>query len=84
VPDDQLEVESVVRLSPDGGGLLFVLNRLGAQQGTLRFPSPAALNLGQPFGAAVEYAAFGSRAEALADGVRLSLQADDVMVVRLR
>ena len=40
VPDESLEVEAVARLSPDGGCLLFVLNRLEApQSGRLRFPT---------------------------------------------
>jgi hypothetical protein len=90
VPDDTLEVEAVARLCPDAargsgsGCLLFVVNRLGAQRGTIHFPSPAALNLRGPSEAEVLFSAFGSRAAATAGGLALDLAPDDVLIVRLR
>lgn len=84
VPDDALEIEAIARLSPDGGCLLFVINRLGAQTGSLRFPAPSALNLGESIAVDVLYSAFGSRAHARAEGLVLELVAGDVLVVRLR
>jgi hypothetical protein len=84
VPDDDLEVETVARLSPDGGCLLFVINRLGAQTGALRFPYPAALNLGDSLRAEVLFSHLGSSAAAANDGLRLDLAAGDTVVVRLR
>jgi hypothetical protein len=83
VPDETLEVEVVARLSPDGGCLLFVLNRLGEQQGLLRFPAPEALNLSESLTGEVLYTAFGSQATVEADALRLRLHAEDVLVVRL-
>ncbi len=83
VPDDTLEVEAVARLSPDGGCLLFVINRLGAQAGDLHLPDPGALNLDADPKVQVLYSAYGSQAEACAGGVRLSLAPLDVLVARL-
>ncbi|MGH2353922.1 MAG: beta-galactosidase [Chloroflexota bacterium] len=83
-PEDGLEVETVARLLPDGGCLLFVINRLGAQTGTIRFPSPAALTIGQPLRAEAVFSAFGSRAGVTLDGLAVDLQPDDVLIVRLR
>jgi hypothetical protein len=82
-PEDGLEVEAVARLSPDGGCLLFVLNRRGAQSGWLRFPAPEALNLGDEVRAAVLYSAAGSGAAGGARGVRLDLVPGDALVLRL-
>jgi hypothetical protein len=84
VPDEALEVETVARLSPDGGCLLFVVNRLGAQKGTVRFPVPRALNVGEPLRADLLFSAYGSSVAAVAEGLRLDLAADDVLIVRLR
>lgn len=84
VPDDALEVETVARLSPEGGCLLFVINRLGAQAGTVRIANPEALHLGASPGVEVLYSAFGSSATATTGGVSLHLAADDVLVLRLR
>jgi hypothetical protein len=84
VPDDSLEVEAIARLSPDGGCLLFVINRLGAQAGTLRFPTAAALNLQTPVTAQVLFSHLGSHAVGLDDGIWLDLRPGDVMVLRLR
>ncbi|MGH2371001.1 MAG: hypothetical protein ACRDI2_22715, partial [Chloroflexota bacterium] len=83
VPDDALEVETVARLSPDGGCLLFVVNRLSGQSGALRFPSPELLNLSQAPSAEVLYSASGSPATAVSDGLRLDLAAGDVLIVRM-
>ena len=83
-PEDDLEVEAVARLSPDGGCLLFVLNRRGAQSGWLRFPAPEALNLedGVHRGRALQ--APPDRAPpARARGVRLDLAPGDALVLRL-
>ena len=82
-PEDALEVEAVARLSPDGGCLLFVLNRRGAQSGWLRFPAPEALNLEDEVHAAVLYSAAGSGAAGGARGVRLDLAPGDALVLRL-
>jgi hypothetical protein len=84
VPEGSLEVETIARLSPDGGCLLFVVNRLPPQDGTISLPEPAALNLGAEFTATVQFSAYGSQAAATADGVHLSLAAGDVVVLRLR
>ncbi len=84
VPDDSLEVEAIARLSPDGGCLLFVINRLGRQAGALRFPYPHLLNLANPLRAEVLYTAFGSRAFATGGSLHLDLAPDDMLVARLR
>jgi hypothetical protein len=84
VADERLEVEAVARLSPDGGCLLFVINRLGAQAGVLRLAQPEALNVGSPVEVTVEYTAFGSAAAPATGGVHLAVKAQDVLVVRLR
>ncbi|HEX2325649.1 MAG TPA: hypothetical protein VHQ00_09630, partial [Chloroflexota bacterium] len=84
VPDESLEVEAVARLSPDGGCLLFVLNRLEAPQaGRLRFPHPGALNLGAEVRAEVLYSATGSGAVGETGGVRLDLAPGEALVLRL-
>ena len=84
VPDESLEVEAVARLSPDGGCLLFVLNRLEApQSGRLRFPHPGALNLGAEVRAEVLYSAAGSGAVGETGGVRLDLAPGEALVLRL-
>ena len=87
VPDEDLEVEAVARLSPDGGALLFVLNRLGAPQaGRLRFPQPGALNLGalgDDVRAEVLYSVAGSGAVGEPGGVRLDLAPGEALVLRL-
>jgi hypothetical protein len=83
VPEEGLEVEAVARLSPDGGSLLFVLNRLGAQTGWIRFPVPGALNLGDGFRAEVHFSATGSRAAGGPEGVQLDLAPGDCLVLRL-
>lgn len=83
VPDDSLEIEVVARLSPDGGCLLFVLNRLGAQAGCLHLPNPAALNLGQRLRAELLYSAFGSRVIAGEGHLRLALAPRDVVIARV-
>lgn len=83
-PQERLELETVARLSPDGGCLLFVINRLGPQSGWIHFPAPSALNLGTDVRAAVLYSAAGSRAEGGTSAVRLDVEAGDVLVVRLR
>jgi hypothetical protein len=84
VPDEALEVEAVARLSPDGGCLLFVLNRLGAPQaGHLRFPHPGALNLGAEVRAEVLYSVAGSGAVGEGGAVRLDLAPGEALVLRL-
>lgn len=83
VPDDHLEVELAARLSPDGGSLLFIVNRLGAQTGTLRLPFPAAMGLSDPIRAEPAFTARGSRVEALSDGLRLDMAPGDALIVRL-
>ncbi|HEX2185299.1 MAG TPA: beta-galactosidase [Chloroflexota bacterium] len=83
VPDPDLEVEVTARLSPDGGCLLFILNRLGAQAGRIRFPAPEALNLSEPLRAEVLFRAGASQAVATADGVQLDLAAGDALIARL-
>ena len=82
-PDDPLEVEAIARLSPDGGCLLFVINRLGTQSGRLRLPQPDALNLGQAFRAEVLYGGAESRATAGDGALHITTEAHDAMVVRL-
>ncbi len=84
VPDNTLEVETVARLSPDGGALLFIANRLGPQQGAIRVPDPAALNLGSDFSVTVEYTANGSTAEVIDGSVQLDIAASEALVVRLQ
>jgi len=83
VPDDPLDLELVARLSPDGGCLLFVLNRLGAQVGRLHVPNPAALNLGQPLRIELLYSAFGSRIAAGDGYLQLELAPRDVAIARV-
>jgi hypothetical protein len=83
VPEEGLEVEAVARLSPDGGSLLFVLNRLGSQTGWIRFPAPGALNLGDGVRAEVLFSATGSRAAGGPEGVRLDLAPGDCLILRL-
>ncbi|MBI3972231.1 MAG: beta-galactosidase [Chloroflexi bacterium] len=84
VPDDDLEVEAIARLSPDGGCLLFVINRLGRQQGAIHFPNPSALNLGEPLRAEALFSGAGSSADATGNGLRVRLEPDDVLIARLR
>jgi hypothetical protein len=81
-----LEVECVRRRLPDGGWLLFLLNRVGRQQGTLT------LALDGLVGAQMEtlYSYKDSRAQVQADAhadgqvrLELDLAPDDVMVLRL-
>ncbi len=83
VPQERLELETIVRLSPDGGCLLFVVNRLGAQSGWIHFPSPAALNLADDLRAEVLFSAAGSQVVAGTGAVRLDVRAGDALVVRL-
>lgn len=84
VPSDELEVEAVARLSPSGGCLLFLVNRLGPQRGTICLPDPAALHLDRPFDAEVMFSAFGSQVTMAEGALVVDLAADDVVVVRLR
>jgi hypothetical protein len=87
VPDEDLEVETVARRSPDGGCFLFVVNRLGEQTGTLRLRNLAALGLGDtPLGPKAEtlFSAFGSTATLAGDRLHVDLRADDVLALRLR
>ena len=84
VPDETLECEIVARLSPDGGCLLFVLNHVAAQAGTVHFPSPDRLNLGAATAVEVLYSARGSQADAVHDGLILRLEAGDCLLLRLR
>ncbi|MGI8422690.1 MAG: beta-galactosidase [Chloroflexota bacterium] len=84
-PDETLEVETVARRSPLGGCFLFIINRLGAQAGTLRLDKREALGLA--VGGAVRtetlFSAFGSTAEWKDDGVYVDLAPDDVLIIRL-
>jgi hypothetical protein len=84
VPDDSLEVEAIARLSPDGGCLLFVINRLGAQAGRLLFPAVTSLNVQSPVTVQVLFSHLGSAATGLHDGLALDLLPGDTMILRLR
>ena len=84
VPDDSLEVELVARLSPDGGALVFVINRLGPQEGTIRFPYLYALNLSEDWSTQIEFTASGSTGRRVEGGVRLRIEREDALVIRLR
>jgi hypothetical protein len=83
VPDDHLDLEAIARLSPDGGSLLFVINRLGGQSGRLHFPVPESLNIGRHPTATVLFSGAGSTATGRAGGVTLDLAPGDAMVLRL-
>jgi hypothetical protein len=76
-----LEVECVRRRLPDGSWLLFVLNRLGEQRGTLTL----SLEGGADYAIETLYAYKDSSAEKHAFALALSLRlaADDVLVLRL-
>jgi hypothetical protein len=82
-PDRALEVELVARLSPDGGALLFVINRLDAQSGHVRVADLPALRLTPDFTVHVELSGAGSSAQRRDDGIDLTLAAADVLVLRL-
>ncbi|HET7771593.1 MAG TPA: hypothetical protein VFN74_22665 [Chloroflexota bacterium] len=82
-PDRQLEVEHVARLSPDGGALLFVVNRLGAQSGRVRLADLPTLRLSPEFKVETLFTGSGSSARREGDGVGLTLAASDALVVRL-
>jgi beta-galactosidase GanA len=86
VPDETLEVETVARRSPSGGCFLFVINRLGAQRGTLRLANRAALGLGPDGDVRAEtlFSGFGSTAAVSTERMEVDLQPDDVLVLRLR
>ena len=83
VPSRELEVELVTRLSPDGGALIFVLNRLGSQAGMLTVPDPSVLNLSSAPSVAVELTLRGSTAEWSAGGIMVRFAAQDAMVLRV-
>ena len=86
VPDETLEVETVARRAPSGGCFLFVINRLGAQRGTLRLANRPALGLGSDGYVRAEtlFSGFGSTASVSGERVEVDLQPDDVLVLRLR
>lgn len=102
VPDEMLEVETVARrvrvegqANGDAGGsakelngcFLFVINRLGEQQGTLRLANLSALGLESlpaPDRLEVLFSAFGSTASVSDAGVHVDLKPDDVLILRLR
>jgi hypothetical protein len=83
VPDRELEVELVARLSPDGGALLFILNRLGAQTGQVRIAAPEALDAGSPPLVETEFSALGSTAVWSEGALSLRMEAGDALILRL-
>lgn len=82
-PERKLEVEVIARLSPDGGALLFVINRLGAQAGQIELPDLGALQLASEFVVSTLFAAAGSTATRRHRGVYVEMQPSDVLVLRL-
>ena len=82
-PDRDLEVELIARLSPEGGALLFAVNRLGAQSGCVRVADLPALRLSPEFKVQTLFAGSGSSARRERDAVALTLAASDALVVRL-
>jgi hypothetical protein len=82
-PDPDLEVEVVARLSPEGGALLFVINRLTEQSGHIRFPFPEALNCRPSLAAQILFSGAGSTAASDGDGVHVKMAAQDAVILRL-
>lgn len=83
VPRIHADVEAeIVGHAGDRGGMLFVINRLGAQAGDMRFTE--ADMFGYAGGVEIVYTLAGSRAHALnRRAIRLELAPDDVLVLRL-
>jgi hypothetical protein len=84
VPGAGFEAEMVARLSPDGGALLFIANRLDTQRGEVALPFPEALNLGADWSAELLFGERGSTAMRNGDTLALELVAGDAVVIRLR
>ncbi|HEU5317291.1 MAG TPA: hypothetical protein VFX49_14370 [Chloroflexota bacterium] len=82
-PAEDLELEAVARLSPDGGALLFVVNRLDAQVGTIAIPAPEALNVGRPLLLESLFSTADSQAEPAGDGIRVRMGPKGVLILRL-
>lgn len=82
-PERNLELELVARLSPDGGALVFVLNRLGAQEGTIGVADIGALNLPADFAVTTLFAESRSVAERRGDTIHVRMASSDVLVLRL-
>ena len=82
-PDRALELELVARLSPDGGALLFIVNRLEAQSGHVGLTDLPALHLSPDFAVTVEFAGSGSTGRRAGDGIDVTLAPRDALVLRL-
>lgn len=79
-PDVEAEIVGHVG---DDGGMLFVINRLGKQEGKIRFADPSLL--GYTGKLEIAYTHAGSGARALDHrSLFVELEADDVLVLRLR
>ena len=79
-PDVEAEI---VGHAGDDGGMLFVINRLGKQAGKVRFADPSVY--GYTGRVEIAYTHAGSGARALdARSLFVELEADDVLVLRLR
>jgi hypothetical protein len=77
-----VEVE-VVGHAGEGGGMLFLINRLGRQAGDIRLREPALFGYSGQLEIAYTFA--GSRARAVnARTIHVELLPDDVLVLRLR
>jgi hypothetical protein len=80
--ETDLEAEFVARRAPDGGGYLFVINRLGAQRGRVRLSRPLAW--GYRGHLQVVFSLYGSGAVAQgAAHLDLDLAPQDVLVLAL-
>jgi hypothetical protein len=78
--DTDLEVELAAHAG-EGGGFLFVINRLGRQEGEVRMRDPDAVGFGGRLEVAYSFA--GSTARVIdARTLELDLAADDVLVLR--
>jgi hypothetical protein len=83
VPARDLELEVIARLSPDGGALLFVVNRLGTQRGDIGIEDVSALHIGSDFTVETLFAGAGSSGERRGDGLAVEMAPADVLVLRL-
>ena len=82
-PQRDVELELVTRLSPDGGALLFVINRLGAQSGNVSLPDLGALHIPPDFSVTTLFSGAGSSGARRDGGLALALAPADALVLRL-